>query len=273
LGKLVSWVKRAREIARHEGVQAVPGAIVRGLRFRLYNVWTRDHPWQGRVVELLGNRWRVDGITVRLDNPAIATRHKSLLLNGAYELPERRLLAKHLPCDIPLVELGGCIGVLSCLANRRLADPDRHLVVEANPNLIPTLERNRDANACRFRVVHAAIAYSTEGTVTFDTGAFTSGFVGEGGSLTVPARTLESLAVEAGFDRFDLICDIEGAERELIHTEGDFLKERVRWLLLEMHPTLLGNEAVTSLNTRLQELGFTLVDSDRTVYCYRNSAQ
>ena len=270
MSKIAFWIRRTGEIARRDGILAVPGAIWRGFRFRFYNVWTRDHRWQGRLVELFGNRWRVDGATFRVDNPAIATRHKALLFNGIYELPERRLLAKHFPCDIPLIELGGCIGVLACLSNRRMKEREKHLVVEANPRLIPTLEQNRDANQCRFHVVQAAVAYSPEGTVTFDEGAFTSGIVDQAGSLTVPARSLESLATEAGFDRFDLICDIEGAEQELLKNEGEFLQAHVRRLLIEMHPTLLGEKAVSKLRDRLRSLGFTYIESDRTVDCHVN---
>src|SRR5688500_9490502 len=110
--KLSTWVRRAHAIASKEGPAAVPGAILRGLRVRLHNVWTRDHLWQGRIVELLGNRWQLDGVTVHLNNPAIATRHKALLFNGVYERPERALLLRHFPGDRPLIELGGCVGLL-----------------------------------------------------------------------------------------------------------------------------------------------------------------
>ena len=270
MGKLGFWLRRVGEIARRDGVLAVPGAIYRGFRFRFSNVWTRDHPWQGRLVELLGNRWNVDGVRISVTNPSIATRHKALLFNGSYELPERRLLAAHLRGDLPLIELGGCIGVLACLSNRRLSDPEKHLVVEANPHLIPTLERNRSANGCRFRVLNAALGYSAGGMVRFEEGAFTSGFVGDRGALEVPARTLDSIAAAAGFDRFDLICDIEGAEKDLIEQEGAYLQRHVRMLLLEMHPGIVGEETVDSLDARLRDLGFEHLQSDRTVYCYLN---
>ena len=53
-----------------------------------------------------------------------------------------------------IVEFGGGIGVISCLANRRIGQRDRHIVVEANPHLIPLLEKNRSLNRCAFTVVN-----------------------------------------------------------------------------------------------------------------------
>ena len=237
----------------------------------MVNVWRRDHLWQGRIVELLGNRWRIDGVAIGVDNPAIETRYKALLLNGAYETQERALLSKHLQGDLPLIELGGCIGAVSCIANKRLRIPERHVVVEANPRLIPTLTSNRDRNRARFRIVNAAIAYTER--AQFAEGSFTSGFVGAKGAITVPARTVESIAEESGFERFDLICDIEGAEKDLIENESALLRSRVRWILVEMHPSILGDETVARLHGRLVSLGFERLEEDSGVGSYLQKDQ
>jgi FkbM family methyltransferase len=217
-------------------------------------------------VELLGNRWRIDGVTIGLDNPAIETRYKALLLNGSYETQERAMLLKHLQGDLPLIELGGCVGAVSCIANKRLQNPENHVVVEANPRLIPTLTGNRDRNRARFCIVNAAIAYTER--AQFAEGTFTSGFVGANGSLSVPARTVESIAAASGFERFDLICDIEGAEKDLIENESALLCSRVRWLLVEMHPSILGAETTALLHDRLVSLGFFRLEEDSGVGSY-----
>jgi predicted O-methyltransferase YrrM len=42
-----------------------------------------------------------------------------------------------------VLELGGCLGVVSCSINTLLRDPSRHVVVEANPKLLAYLYENR----------------------------------------------------------------------------------------------------------------------------------
>ena len=49
-------------------------------------------------------------------------------------------IARSLRRDLPVVELGGSIGVVACVTNRLLKDRKAHLVVEANPLAIPHLE-------------------------------------------------------------------------------------------------------------------------------------
>src|ERR1039457_6998889 len=118
-----------------------------------------NNPVVGRVVELLGNKVRMDGLTYSVDCPNISAGHKSTLAFGLHEIEERTIIRRCLPKNIPVVELGGGLGVVACLTNRTLENPEHHIVVEANPGMIPILERNRDLNGCKFQVVNSAIAY------------------------------------------------------------------------------------------------------------------
>ena len=107
----------------------------------------------------------LDGCTFdtrRLPNLPI----KLALLNKTYEDFERRAVLQYLRPEIPVIELGGCIGVVACITNKLLNNPADHVVVEANPNVLSHLNENRTANQCEFEVLNAAIAYDTE-TVTF----------------------------------------------------------------------------------------------------------
>ena len=245
--------------------------IRRGLAARARNHWYRNHRLYGRIIELLGNKATVDGIRVQLDNPAITMEQKVAFPIGEYEQAERYLL-RHLPVDLPLIDLGASIGVISCLANRRLTDPRSHVAVEANPRLISSLEENRDLNNCKFKVLHAALAYGSE-TVDFHLHtAFTSGSVnGDGQTVTVPARTLRSIVEEEGMGRFCLICDIEGGERELIDREGDLLAGQAAAILIEMHPAILGVPEVARLEQRILDLGFHLTHQSQDVRLFAHN--
>jgi FkbM family methyltransferase len=232
-------------------------------RLRWYWSMIRINNWfVGRMVEILGNRVRMEGLVFSVDSPSIETSHKSILVFGLHELDERSLLRRHLPRNLPIVECGGGLGVISCLANRRIDRPDRHVVVEANPNLIPLIERNRTLNGCQFMVVNKAIAYDSP-IIKFNVN---SNFVGSSigvvsdEMVSVLAASMKETADAAGFDHFSLICDIEGAEAALVDREIDVLRERVPFILLEVHPGVIGSDAVDEMIFKLESVGFVVLD-------------
>jgi FkbM family methyltransferase len=228
---------------------------------RLAPGWLKVAPWYvGRAIERLNLPVTVD--RNRFDVPAgrNATFMRGLLWLGMYETLERRAVLKWLPRDLPVVELGASIGVVSCLVNRRLADPTRHVCVEANPIVVPVLTANRDANGCRFTVVHAAVAYGGD-IVEFNASddiVDSTVLEADGRGRKVAVRTihLRQLLRDAGFDRCTLICDIEGAEGALIAQEADVLRDSVDTLIIEVHPQHLGLDGVDQIYERLLERGF-----------------
>lgn len=269
--RLWGLLGRASVVGRERGLRATAAETYRFFAVRLHNHWERDRLWQGRIIEMLGNRRRIDGALIDINSPCIPTEHKSPFLKGNYEWAERRLIARRLPADLPVIELGGCLGVVSCITNRKLSSPERHVVVEANPLLLPIIERNRELNGCRFQIVPAALAYGIE-EVTLYLRGFTSSNVFQRNeqAVIVPAVTLRRIAESHGFDRFSLICDVEGCEIELIEREAGFLAEHCTWMIVEMHDIIFGMEPVTAAEQRLAEHGFECVEKLRNVHCYRN---
>src|SRR5262249_33016995 len=142
-------ISRLWERARAEGPGRVLSQVVRA--------WLA-----GRRMEARGNRVTMSGLVFSVDHPMIHSRMKSTLADGSYEREERMLIERFLPADLPVIELGGAIGVVSCFTSRKLARPEQHIVVEANPSLIPTLSLNRDLNHGRFAVRHAALGYDSD---------------------------------------------------------------------------------------------------------------
>ncbi len=74
-----------------------------------------------------------------------------------YEIDERRLIKQFVRPEDSVIELGACLGVVSCVTNRLLQNPSRHLVVEANPYLISWLAQNRSLNGSEFIIEHCAV--------------------------------------------------------------------------------------------------------------------
>jgi FkbM family methyltransferase len=229
----------------------------------------------GRWAERLGNRTYVDDLSIYLDNPLLPVYFKGILVLDKYEKDERQVIKEYLPEGEPVIELGGSIGVVSCMVNRRLKAPDKHIVVEANPVVVPTLKKNRDANDCQFAIIEAAVGYGSETVTFFSNGLSLCGsiYLGGGEKWEVPTTTLQSIAEKAGFDRFTLICDIEGSEIGMVEHEMDFIREHVGLLLMETHVDTPYEEAgVQLVLNKLAANGFEMRDNDGTNYCFRNKA-
>jgi FkbM family methyltransferase len=220
-----------------------------------------NNPVVGRAVELLGDRVWMDGLTYSVSTPQITRGHKSTLAFGLHEIEERELIRRWLPSNVPVLEFGGGLGVVSCLANRKLDRREQHIVVEANPAMISILQRNRDLNGCKFRIINKAIAYDCDRIdLNVD-----SGFVGStakpvalGTSVSVETTTVQSLLDEAGFEQAGIVCDIEGVEADVVDREVPMLGKRIRYIMAEMHPKILGADVVDGVMRKLGAAGFSL---------------
>jgi FkbM family methyltransferase len=269
---------------RGEGTAALLDKVRRWTGSRIYHFkhgFTHNNRAAGRWVEMTGNRGRVEGLTFDLDNPCVATFLKCRFLFNTYETGARELVHAFLPPEVPVIEFGGSLGVVSCITNRKLADPERHVVVEANPGLIPTLEKNRLLNDCRFTVVHGALAYGGE-QVQFFTNP--KKFLGSSlvelpgtEAVQVPSVSLKSLLDRHGFDRVNLILDVEGAEADLVREELATLQARVGLMIMDTHGEEweAGRKRLREMQKRLEQGGFRLehrVGGDGPDVVYVNQA-
>ena len=233
-----------------------------------------DNRWLiGRLVEIGGDHVTVDGLTFALDNPLIRTRDKTAVCLGLHEAPELALAHTRLDAGLPVIELGGGIGIVSCNINRRLAHPRDHIVVEANPDLIPTLETNRRLNRCQYQIRNAALAYGDKTTV-LAIDSWATSRIGGGGTrrAVVATTTLAELLRETRFARINLVVDIEGAEADLVEQEGTLLSQRVRTLILETHPSITGADRVARMIAGIRSLGFAETARFRHVWAFDNPA-
>jgi len=235
-----------------------------------------DNRWLiGRLVELGGNRVTVDGLTFSLDNPLIRTRDKCTVCAGRHEAPERALVRAHLSPGLPAIERGAGIGIVSCSINKKLKQPRNHVVVEANPDLIVTLETNRRLNGCEYQIRNAALAYGREETVLHIDSWATSRLGGRGGGTrgaVVATTTLAQLLRETRFAHVSLVVDVEGAEADLVEQEGAVLGERVRTLIVETHPSIIGVDRTARMIAAIQSVGFAEVARSQQVLAFENLA-
>ena len=234
--------------------------------------WRRGEPFElGKLVGRGSRHVRIDGCRFGLEDEAITPALEHLLLTGKHEAPERALIRRHLNPDLPIVELGGALGVVSCIANAMLRDPSRHVVVEANPALLRVLEANRFRNGSRFAIVHGALAYGAP-VVSFPVAAdvlASSARVTGSRSVTVRATTLRELLRQHRFSSCNLVCDIEGTELDLVREEAGVLATAVEVLIMEVHDRLVGAAPCAEMLRSLERLGFERVGQVRDTIAMR----
>lgn len=239
--------------------------------------WFRDSWILGRLVEILGNTVSVDGCHFNVSSPIIQTVRKSRFVLGRYERKERRAVHDFLDRSLPVIELGACIGVVSCITNKILQNPKNHVVVEANPDLIPLLTENRGLNKCSFTILNKASGYSSKETLFYQNEIFLSGSLQRETTkaIFVPTITLEEIFTNYNFDYANLICDIEGGEIDLISNEIDILSKKVFKIIVEVHPSVVGEEAINIACQKLVTSGFrkipATVDYYGDVFIFENT--
>lgn len=218
------------------------------------------HPVVGSLVgRVLRDRVPNRGITYDTSDPIVSSRVKAMLLWGLYERAEIGFIQRHIRTDRDVVELGASLGVTGSHILHRIDAGRRLVAVEANPLLTAPLGRAlaAAAPADRWSVQHAAISYGgTEVRLAIDEFATQGSRIGEDG-VTVPATTLGRVVAGNGLDRYSLVCDIEGAEADVLQAEGEVLA-RCDSAVLELHPS--PTTSVDDLVTLLTDVhGFAVV--------------
>jgi FkbM family methyltransferase len=193
---------------------------------------------------------------VELDISMLSSVMKNNILEGRYEFQERRLASRCLNANDVILELGGAIGFIGLFC-RKVIGVRHHLTVEANPDTIEVLKRNYRINSMNPEVVHAAAA-AADGEITLDVGgefwenSIVSGN-GQGKKIQVPSMSLHTLASLLPEPPTALICDIEGAETQLDFSQ---LPQSVSRIIIELHPSMVGEAAVNELVQKIHTLGF-----------------
>jgi FkbM family methyltransferase len=216
----------------------------------------------------LGCRYRTDGMTFEIPKDQTTREMRGRFAVDTYELPERRLVKEHLPRSATVLEMGGCIGVVSCTINRNLDNPEKHLVLEANPHLIPALQKNRAINHCSFVIKNAVI--SALPSVRISTGKIMdsntlAGLSEDGGeTIDVTSTSVSEMQQEMNCVFDAIVMDIEGAEYDFMK-ENEQLLPQIDALMVEMHPHLLRPDKINEMHEMLMGAGMVEVDEMLTV--------
>jgi len=190
----------------------------------------------------------IHGVQVALDEARMSPKMLEVIHSGEYEYEEAHNIGSIVEPGERVVELGGGIGLISALVGR-LGRAERLAVYEANPHLVPVIERTHALNGVGAEVVNAVVLPTpTAPTVPFylRRDFWASSLAAE------PFGYDEIVDVAVvGFEEMlkrhrptMLIVDIEGGEVELF---GDVRLTGVRKVYVEVHQQILGRHGMKRL--------------------------
>lgn len=209
----------------------------------------------GALFDLGGGRFRADGCEFIIPKDITSRTYRACFLKGDYESEERDLIRKFVRPTDSVLELGACLGIVSCVTNKLLADNTRHIVVEGNPFCIPAIHRNRRQNNCGFLIENAAASNEHEVTFYLHPVYVVGGTTQRQTELPVrvPGRSMAELDSRHGPFSV-LIMDIEGAELEIFAASPEILK-RYRLVIVELHAWAIGAAGVERCREILTSAG------------------
>ncbi len=239
--------------------QDASSVIARSKISQIFNHYILN-PCLGLLVDIRGGRFQIDGcnFSVPRDMTTIGWRGACCRAEG-YEAAERELIKKFLLPDDRVVELGACLGVVACTTNKLLKNRAQHLVVEANPFLIPWLTKNRQANNAGFIIEHCAAGVPSEVTFYVNPSLIMDGSTQQKNSVQIrlPSRSLKELDDRYGpFNA--LIMDVEGAEGVVLEEAQDLLSN-YRLAVIEFHDSIIGEAKTAACRQILAKAGLKLV--------------
>lgn len=218
---------------------------------------------------LFGNRYKLDGQIFHVP-PATKRAARRALFNQSYELPERKLISNWLPENEPVLELGSSFGIVSRFIRKKIGSEVRHVMVEANPDLIEVCKANYGQfsdSTCK--LINGAIGSESNKPVRF---VVTPGFhdsqilneddkkSGMGEVIEVQGLQLQDIVEnEFGNNKYNLVCDIEGAEFEMLE-KGSKALRNCNCMIIEIHPEVFeqSGRSINQFEEMLMANGYSI---------------
>ncbi len=210
------------------------------------------------------NVLRLHGVLVNTSKAGTQHSVRNALFKGVYEEHECELVKRVVRPGHRVLEIGTGIGLVSLLATR-LAGEGQVLSCEANPALEPVIRANYALNGWTPQLKMVAVTGSP-GEVTFhqNDNLLSSSRIDRklaGREITVPSIAISALIGEHRPDT--IIMDVEGSEIELL---GAADLSEVSFLIVEMHPHIVGVDRINDLLRKLNADGFRIADQKHKTY-------
>jgi FkbM family methyltransferase len=216
----------------------------------------RVRPWKYLIRRLLRPRIvDIDGLRVIVDPARMESRTVKGFYHGDHEAPERVIVTEVLARDDHVLEAGAGMGLISMIA-ARIVGAGNVVSYEPTPVTFSILEDNVRLNAlpidCRPRALGAKSGEMT--LYVRDNLISSSMYAWRGGQpIAVPVDGIAKVLAETKSNV--LIFDIEGAEIDVI---AACPLAQVEKIVMEIHPHIVGDAAISRMYAHLFEAGFVL---------------
>ncbi len=206
-------------------------------------------------------------------NPLLSKRIRANLRTDQYEARESDAVQKLVGPDDVVLELGAGIGYMSTLCAKVCKAKAVH-AYEANPNLIHYIHEVHEANGVTTATVHNAMVGQKAGTATF---YVRKNFLASSTTLLNPnaepppseqIEVHDAKKVTKELRPSILICDIEGAEKDVVPAMD---LSSLRGAVVELHPQWIGETGVRAVFEAMMAAGLTYFPrrSNAKVVCFR----
>lgn len=188
---------------------------------------------------------RYGGMLVLCDPTRVPRSVATAIIKGTYEAPEMALVGAAVRHGDRVVEIGTGVGVVSLLCNR-LAGAGNVQSYEANATLEPIIRENFRLNGLQPKLTFKAVTLDGQPVEFFHNDNIISSSVHDRG-LPAQKRRIDSVAINeaiAAHRATVIVMDIEGGEVDLL-PQADLAS--VRELIIELHPHIVGDEAIAAL--------------------------
>lgn len=222
---MYSVILKGIKIIKNDGLTSFANRFFSFIKYKFLN-------FQRRLRLQLGLMW-IGGARIKVGvNPPQGVIS---LLNSSLEI-EERAFARMLPSEVPVIELGSGVGLVSHEISRTLHEDVEHIMVEANPDLIPILKNTCTLNEISGKIINSG--YNTREknvSIQNEESTYVHAETKKAGSgPTVEAITVEKILEDISGMDFSLVVDIEGAENDLLD-EWELIENHCTTVLIEYH--------------------------------------
>lgn len=214
------------------------------------------------------------GMRFPKDGKFITGQTRGSLKRQTYEAAETKCVLKVVRDEDVVIELGAGIGYMSTLVATRRKIRSVY-AFEANPHLIPYIQTVHDANGVKNAHVVNAILGTRKGSADFYVrrNFIASSLDPETRGNILSTEKIKVLNARSVFEEIKptvLICDIEGAELDLI-PQLDLTG--LRAAVIELHPQWIGPDGVNTVFRAFMDAGLAYYarGSNKKVVSFKRS--
>lgn len=218
--------------------------------------------------------------TVYHDCKILANKEMTTRLNkNVYEKEEIGLIEsipKEILRESKVLDLGACLGVVSIIVNKKLNNKEHHVCVEANTDLIPVLQRNRDNNDCKFKIENSIISNTSDGVfyiydnVVAGSAHRRDNYNNKKKKIKINVLKLPELIKKHNVTFDFIIMDIEGGELDFLEENKDYIKNNVKYLLIEIHEFIMYKGYEKKCLDIIKESNMKLIKKDGISFLFEN---